>query len=61
MDLLQDLVHIDGVALLPSPSPHFAALAGVLGTAFLEPFLGAVLFWSGIVSPTESVDTEWMR
>uniref|UniRef100_A0A8P4KEV0 Histone H2B n=2 Tax=Dicentrarchus labrax TaxID=13489 RepID=A0A8P4KEV0_DICLA len=38
VDLLQDFVHVDGVALLPGPSPLLAAL-GCLG----DGFLGALL------------------
>uniref|UniRef100_A0A8P4K286 Histone H2B n=1 Tax=Dicentrarchus labrax TaxID=13489 RepID=A0A8P4K286_DICLA len=38
VDLLQDFVHVDGIALLPGPSPLLAAL-GCLG----DGFLGALL------------------
>ena len=40
VDLLQDLVHVDGVALLPGLPPLLAAFAGGLGRGLLGALLG---------------------
>uniref|UniRef100_A0A3Q2WE28 Uncharacterized protein n=1 Tax=Haplochromis burtoni TaxID=8153 RepID=A0A3Q2WE28_HAPBU len=40
VDLLQNLVHVDGVALLPGLSLLLAALAGGLGHGFLGALFG---------------------
>ena len=46
MDLLQDLVHVDGVALLPGLSALLTALGGGLGDGFLGALLGRWLRFS---------------
>jgi len=45
VDLLQYLVHVDGVALLPGLSALLAALHGGLGHCFLGALLGRWLCW----------------
>ena len=45
VDLLQDLVHVDGVALLPGLPALLASLDGGLGDGFLGALLGRGLRW----------------
>ena len=45
--LLQDFVHVDGVALLPGLSAFLASFAGSLGHGFLRALLGRGLSWVG--------------
>ena len=45
VDLLQHLVHVDGVALLPGLSPLLPALTGGLRHRFLGALLGRRLRW----------------
>ena len=47
VDLLEDLVDVDGVALLPGLSALLAALSSALGDGFLGALLGRG-FWCGV-------------
>lgn len=47
MDLLQDLIHVDGIAFLPCLSAFLASFCGGLGRGFLGSLLRGGLCWLG--------------